>query len=33
VPMFFYLLHLYLIHTLATFVIVISGKPWTKVWP
>jgi uncharacterized membrane protein len=29
VPMFFYLLHLYLIHLLATLAIVISGRPWT----
>ena len=29
VPMFFYILHLYLIHILATLAIVISGRPWT----
>ncbi|MEO6719287.1 MAG: heparan-alpha-glucosaminide N-acetyltransferase domain-containing protein [Ferruginibacter sp.] len=29
VPMFFYLLHLYLIHLLATVAIAISGRPWT----
>jgi uncharacterized membrane protein len=29
VPMFFYLLHLYLIHGLATIAIVASGRPWT----
>jgi len=30
VPMFFYLLHLYLIHILATLAILISGRPWTE---
>jgi len=29
VPMLFYLLHLYLIHLLATLAVVISGRPWT----
>jgi len=29
VPLFFYLLHLYLIHLLAILAVVISGRPWT----
>ena len=29
VPLFFYLLHLYLIHLLAIVAVVISGRPWT----
>ena len=29
VPLFFYILHLYLIHGLATIAVVLSGRPWT----
>jgi uncharacterized membrane protein len=29
VPLFFYILHLYLIHLLALFAVVLSGRPWT----
>ena len=29
VPLFFYLIHLYLIHLLAIVAVVISGRPWT----
>ena len=29
VPLFFYILHLYLIHALATLAVVFSGRPWT----
>ena len=29
VPLFFYILHLYLIHTLATIAVVLSGRLWT----
>lgn len=29
VPLFFYILHLFLIHGLATFAVVMSGRPWT----
>jgi uncharacterized membrane protein len=29
VPLFFYILHLFLIHLLATVAVVISGRPWT----
>ena len=29
VPLFFYILHLFLIHILAIFAVVISGRPWT----
>jgi len=29
VPLFFYLLHLFLIHGLAVIAVVISGRPWT----
>jgi uncharacterized membrane protein len=27
-PLFFYLLHIYLIHLLATIAVVLSGRPW-----
>jgi len=29
VPLFFYILHLYLIHLLAVGAVVLSGRPWT----
>ena len=29
VPLFFYILHLFLIHGLAIVAVVISGRPWT----
>lgn len=29
VPLFFYILHLFLIHGLATIAVVMSGRPWT----
>lgn len=29
VPLFFYILHLYLIHLLAVVAVVLSGRPWT----
>lgn len=29
VPLFFYILHLFLIHGLAVVAVVISGRPWT----
>lgn len=29
VPLFFYILHLFLIHALATVAVVLSGRPWT----
>jgi len=29
VPLLFYILHLYLIHALATIAVVLSGRPWT----
>lgn len=29
VPLFFYILHLYLIHLLAVIAIVLNGRPWT----
>jgi hypothetical protein len=29
-PLFFYLLHIYLIHILATIAIVLSGRAWTE---
>jgi uncharacterized membrane protein len=29
VPMFFYILHLFLIHLLAVVAVVLSGRPWT----
>ncbi|MBA2330990.1 MAG: DUF1624 domain-containing protein [Flavisolibacter sp.] len=29
VPLLFYILHLYLIHALATLAVVLSGRPWT----
>ena len=29
VPLFFYILHLYLIHLLAVIAVVLSGRPWT----
>lgn len=29
VPLFFYILHLYLIHGLAVIAVIISGRPWT----
>ncbi|ULQ51006.1 DUF1624 domain-containing protein [Flavihumibacter fluvii] len=29
VPLFFYILHLYLIHGLAVIAVVLSGRPWT----
>jgi hypothetical protein len=29
VPLFFYILHLYLIHALATVAVMLSGRPWT----
>ena len=30
VPLFFYILHLYLLHLLAVILVVISGRPWTE---
>jgi hypothetical protein len=29
VPLFFYILHLFLIHLLAVVAVVLSGRPWT----